>query len=93
MYVGVDGDYTYDKSKESFLHDIPLEMMVLETDAPYLLPEPQRSRREFPNTPSRIADICRFIADKRSLDAQELADKTCQNAIRLFCLTTEEMTG
>ncbi len=90
MYIGVDGDYTYDKSKESFLHDIPLDMMVLETDAPYLLPEPYRTRREFPNTPSRIADICRFVAHKRSLDAQELADKTTQNAMRLFCLTTEE---
>lgn len=90
MYIGVDGDYTYDTSKESFLHDIPFEMMVLETDAPYLLPEPYRSRREFPNTPSRIADICRFVAEKRSVDAQELADKTCQNAMRLFGLTTEE---
>lgn len=89
MYIGVDGDYTYDTSKESFLHDIPLDMMVLETDAPYLLPEPYRSRREFPNTPARIADICHFVAQKRSIDPQALADQTTQNARKLFRITTE----
>ena len=46
VYLGVDGDVTYDENKQRFVSKIPLKMLVLETDSPFLLPEPLRSQRE-----------------------------------------------
>ena len=42
VFIGIDGDITYDKQKQEFLKKIPLERIVLETDSPYFLPEPFR---------------------------------------------------
>jgi len=38
IFIGVDGDVTYNKKKQEFIKQIPLELLVLETDSPYLLP-------------------------------------------------------
>ena len=63
------------------LHEVaanmPLDRMMIETDSPYLAPEPVRGRR---NDPRNVAHICRFIAQLRGMDAQTLADATRENA-------------
>lgn len=86
MYLGIDGDITYTSAKQEFIQSVPLDMLVLETDAPYLLPEPYRTRREFPNTPARLKDICHFVADVRGEAADVLAARTTQNACSLFAI-------
>ncbi|MBQ2990842.1 MAG: TatD family hydrolase [Clostridia bacterium] len=67
------------------LHEVamnmPLDRMMIETDSPYLAPEPVRGRR---NDPTNVAHICRFIASLRGMDAQQLCDVTRENGKRFY---------
>jgi len=92
MYLGVDGDITYWEKKQNFWKEITkngkdLSMMVLETDAPYLLPEPYRSQRQFPNTPSHLLHIAGFIAGLLGVERRNLLEASTTNAKRLFNMT------
>lgn len=85
-YIGVDGDVTYDQKKQMFIRSLPLEMLVLETDAPYLVPEPLRSQKKYPNTPANIPLIADHVAHLKGTSKDEVARITSQNARRLFGL-------
>ena len=65
IFIGVDGDVTYNLEKQSFVKTIPIERLVLETDSPFLLPEPLRSQKKYPNLPQNIPLIAEYIAEKR----------------------------
>jgi TatD DNase family protein len=86
FFVGVDGDVTYDEIKKSFIEQIPLENIVLETDAPYILPEPLKSQRKYPNTPANIIHIARSVATIKRVSLEHLAEATNHNADLLFAL-------
>lgn len=86
IFMGVDGDITYEKAKQEFIKEIPLDMLVVETDSPFLLPEPMRSRKEFPNEPKHIPFIISFIADILGKSEGELQKITTENSKRLFSL-------
>ena len=77
---------TFKKSDE--LRDvarmIPEERLVVETDSPYLSPEPLRGRR--PNEPARVEHTLRCLADVRGVTPEHLAEATTKNAKRLFQL-------
>lgn len=60
---------------------VPLDRLLLETDAPYLSPVPFRGKR---NDSSHIAYTAQKIAEIRGMDAQELIDLTTENAKRLY---------
>lgn len=80
--LGIGGVITY---KKSDLHlaiaDVPTELLVLETDAPYLSPVPHRGKR---NEPSYIPFVLSTLAQYRNIDAEKLAAITTQNARKLF---------
>lgn len=61
----------------------PLERILVETDAPYLAPEPHRGKR---NEPAFVANTAAFIAAKRGIDPAALADATTRSAVALFRL-------
>lgn len=61
--------------------NVPLDRLMIETDSPYLAPEPVRGRR---NEPMNVAHICRFIANLRNMDAQALCDATRANGKRFY---------
>ncbi len=84
MYIGVDGDITYYPEKQKFIRKVPLEMLVLETDAPFLLPEPLRTQKLFPNKPENIPMIAQYISEIKNVSLEELASKTTLNARNLF---------
>lgn len=84
IFIGVDGDVTYDEKKQEFVRKIPLERLVVETDSPYLLPEPLRSQNRFPNEPSNIPIIIEKISEIKNLAIEEVAEKTYENSIKLF---------
>ena len=60
---------------------VPDELLLVETDSPFLAPTPHRGAL---NTPAQIANIVRFIAEERGVDPEHIAAVTSANAIRLF---------
>lgn len=86
IFLGFDGDITYDKTKQEFLSDVPLELLVTETDAPFLTPEPIRSEKRFPNDPQNIRFVLEKIAEIKKISVEEVSKITSNNAKRLFNL-------
>jgi len=84
FHLGLGGVVTYKNCHISdFLPELPLDRIVLETDAPYLSPVPHRGKR---NEPSFLPDTAARIADILQIGLENLADATTENAKRLFCL-------
>ncbi len=82
-WIGVGGLATRQRSaalREQLRH-IPLERMVLETDAPYLVPARQRVRR---NTPAQVRTIAAFLADHLGRPFAEIASQTSATAEMIF---------
>ncbi len=87
IFIGVDGDITYSKKKQEFIKKVPLGMLVLETDSPFLLPEPLKSEKKYPNEPANIAVIAKFISQLSGIDIDDFKKNTTNNARRLFSLS------
>lgn len=81
FFVGIDGNVTYSKQLALIVPHIPLEMLLLETDTPYLTPVPFRGQR---NEPKYIPLIAKKIAELQDTDIQVVEDKTTKNSITLF---------
>ncbi len=64
--------------------EIPLEQIMIETDAPYLAPEPYRGKR---CEPAFILETAQALANLKGLSIQEVADTTARNAIKFYKLT------
>lgn len=82
FHLGLGGVVTYKNcGVKEFLSELPMDRLVLETDAPYLSPIPHRGKRNEPafllDTATRIADMLRFPVEK-------LAEITTANAKKLF---------
>jgi TatD DNase family protein len=60
---------------------VPLDRMLIETDAPYLAPVPLRGKR---NEPAFVVHVARFLADWLGVEVEQLAAQTSANAVRLF---------
>ena len=84
FFIGVDGDVTYDQGKQEFVKKIPIDMLLLETDAPYILPEPLKSLRKYPNVPANIPIIASFIASLLNITLDEVEAHTTANAKKIF---------
>ncbi|HCZ22129.1 MAG TPA: hydrolase TatD [Rikenellaceae bacterium] len=83
-YVGIGGVVTFKNSLVGKdISRIPLDRIVLETDAPYLAPTPYRGTR---NDSSNLPIIARFIANRKSISEEEVASATTYNAKQLFAL-------
>jgi len=61
---------------------VPLDRLMVETDAPYLTPEPYRKVK--PNEPQYVLDVARFLAERRGLDQAEFIAHVDRNARRFF---------
>jgi TatD DNase family protein len=72
------------------LKNIPLDSILLETDAPYLVPRGLKSRR---NTPASVAIAADALADLLNLDVADVARVTSANARRVFGLATLDAVG
>jgi TatD DNase family protein len=80
--LGIGGVLTYKNSiLPEVIGKIPLEHLLLETDAPYLAPVPYRGQR---NESAYIPDIAKKIAEIKNITVEEVAEITTQNAIKVF---------
>lgn len=83
-YVGIGGVVTFKKSRiGEDISRIPLDRILLETDAPYLAPVPHRGER---NESSFIPLIAEFIAAHKGISTEETARATTANAKQLFAI-------
>lgn len=83
LYLGIGGILTFKKSDElrATVTAMPLERLVLETDAPYLAPVPFRGRT---NEPAYTAHVAKVLAETRGLPLAEIEAATTANFRRLF---------
>jgi TatD DNase family protein len=83
FFIGVGGVVTYKNAQKTreVIANIPLERLLIETDAPYLPPEPHRGKR---NDSSYLVYVVETIAALRGLTAGEVARATADNARGLF---------
>jgi TatD DNase family protein len=83
FYVGLGGPVTFKNAKtpKKVAAEIPLERIILETDAPFLAPHPNRGKR---NEPSYIPLIAAEIAQLRGIDVSEVERVTTENAQRFY---------
>ena len=81
--VSFPGVLTFKKSDamRAVAKEIPLEQIMVETDAPYMAPEPNRGKR---CEPAFVVDTARALAAVKGLPLEEVAAITTQNALRLF---------
>jgi TatD DNase family protein len=84
--ISFTGVVTYKNATEvvSAAEMVPIDRMMVETDAPYLPPEPVRKMR--PNEPKNVMHTAAFLAQLKSMDLQEFEKKLDSNAERFFGL-------
>jgi TatD DNase family protein len=87
LYLGIGGILTFKKSDElrATVRDLPLDHLLLETDAPYLAPVPMRGRI---NEPAFTAHVAKALAEVRGLPVGEIEAATTRNFRRLFAKAT-----
>jgi TatD DNase family protein len=85
LYIGLNGIMTFTRDEEQLkaAKNVPLDRLLLETDAPYLAPKPHRGKV---CKPEHVRDIAEFLAKLRGEKASELAAQTTKNAQQLFGL-------
>ena len=85
LYISFTGLITFTKNYETFevIENAPLERMMIETDCPYMSPEPYRGKR---NEPAFVIEVAKKIAEIKKIPLEKVADQTSKNAIGLFGL-------
>jgi TatD DNase family protein len=86
FYISVPGSITY-KNAESFreiVRKLPLEYLLVETDAPFLTPVPFRGKR---NEPGYVRYTAEKVAEIKKVSIEKVAEATTANAFRVFRLT------
>jgi len=82
--MSFDGPITFAKEYDELIKYIPLEKIMIETDAPYATPAPYRGRR---NEPSYVVYICNKIAEIKGLDVETVRSKIFSNSVEFFKIT------
>ncbi|RLE31282.1 hypothetical protein DRJ54_00835 [Candidatus Acetothermia bacterium] len=88
LHLGIGGPLTYRKNEPTrqAVKEVPLERLLLETDAPFLPPEPFRGKR---NDPLKVRLVALRLAELLGLSLEEVAAATYENACRLFGVRPE----
>jgi TatD DNase family protein len=82
-YLGITGIITFDKTGvlESLVRELPLESLLIETDSPFLSPEPYRGKR---NEPVYVIEVAKKMAEILGSTTEAVAEKTGENAMGFF---------
>ena len=82
-YIGIDGPLTFKNAAKlpDIVREAPRELLLIETDSPYLAPVPMRGRR---NEPAYVVHVAAKIAELRGESLEEVAAYTTENARRLY---------
>ncbi len=84
FFIGVGGVMTFKNSKiDEIIKDIPLDRIVLETDSPFLTPEPYR---KYSNEPKYIKTIAEYLANLKHISLVEVEETTEENIRKIFSI-------
>jgi len=85
LYIGVNGisTFTKDEVQKNTFDSIPLDRLLLETDAPFLTPAPLRGKV---NQPAYVKLVAEYHANRRGISLEDIADATTANARKLFTI-------
>jgi len=87
FYISFTGLITYARDYDKVIKNTPLNRILIETDAPYLTPEPIRKQDKIiRNEPQNVEYVARKIAEIRGISFEEVAKQTTQNARDLFMI-------
>ena len=83
FYISFAGPVTFKNAKnaDEIIQMVPDDKMLIETDSPYLSPEPERGKR---NNPTKVKYIAQKIAQVKNLTLEEVANKTLENAKQIY---------
>ena len=86
FYISFAGPVTFKNSKNAneIIQMVPLDKMVIETDSPYLAPEPHRGTR---NDSRNVKYIAEKIANVKEMSLEDIAKITYKNAMKIFEIT------
>ncbi|WP_119068900.1 TatD family hydrolase [Rubrobacter indicoceani] len=83
-YIGLTGNVTYRNNPTAdFVHLVPEDRLMVETDAPYLSPTLLRGK---PNAPKNVVHTARFLADRLGVSEKDFAERTTRNARAFYGL-------
>jgi len=83
FYFTFGGLITYNRQFDEIIKFLPLEKILLETDAPYVAPEPYRNKR---NEPIYITETAKKLAEIKNISFEEISKQTTENALKIFNL-------
>ncbi len=88
FFIGVGGVITFKNGRrlKETVQEIPLDRIVLETDSPYLAPEPHRGHR---NCSLYLRYVVAMIAERKGITAERVVEQTWENALRLYRLPAD----
>jgi TatD DNase family protein len=86
LYISFTGLITFTKNKDTIevIEKLPLEKLLIETDCPFMSPEPYRGKR---NEPVNVIEVAKKISEIKKIPLEKVAEQTSKNAIELFKLT------
>lgn len=92
FYLGIGGILTFKKSEElrETVGAMPLDRLLLETDAPYLAPAPFRGKT---NEPAYTAQVAKVLAEVKGMSLAEIERATTENFFRLFTKAKQDRPG
>lgn len=83
FYISFSGILTFGKNLQEVAKVLPLEKLLVETDAPYLTPAPDRGKR---NEPWRVESVVQKLAELKGATFDEVAEQTVKNTKQIFGL-------
>lgn len=83
FYISFSGILTFAKNLQEVARSMPLEKLLVETDAPYLTPAPDRGKR---NEPWRVQYVAQKLAELKGVTFDEVAEQTVKNTKQIFGL-------
>ena len=83
LYISISGIVTFKKANflQEIVKEVPIDRLIIETDAPYLAPEPFRGKR---NEPSYVKKVAEKISDLKNISYLDVCNQTTENFYQLF---------
>jgi len=81
LYLGFNGIITFARQYDEIVREVPLDRILLETDAPFLTPQPYRGKR---NEPAHVIEVAKKFAELKNEPLKKVIEQTTKNCQNLF---------